>query len=285
MTWLQHVVVRRFVPELAAAVAGTALFLAFVDLRGWAVGVDWGVYGLPVPEVAVMVVPFVAAGSAVAAAGWRRGLRVTPPLVVLGFVAGTYYPPLQPDPSLVEPARELAFPVMVIGVLGTLLVGIEYGLRNRPVVGRFYTRRSLRAGLVAGTLPFVVFVASQLAIGKTLSHLVFSVVVGTFVRSPLFATVTALWFLPGVVLLFGVPVALLVHPRLVSPAVVVYGLVALALYLSSLSQASLGAGLVLIGVWFLPLGLGLLAGGGEAFVRRWYRRTRGGGKPTDAAEG
>jgi hypothetical protein len=173
---------------------------------------------------------------------------------------------------------------MFVGVLGSLLVGAEYALRHRPDVGRFYTRRSLQAGLVAGFLPFVLFVASQLLIGKTLSHLAFDVVVRTFLRSPLYATVTTLWFLPGITLLFGAPVALLVHPRLVSPALVVYGLVGLSVWLSFQNPGAVPVALLPVGVWPLPLGLGLLAGVGESFLRRRLRRSGGGGRG-DPVEG
>lgn len=256
----------RYLPELAAAVVAPVAFLAFVAVRGWGVGGSRGVYlGVAVPDVLVQVVPFVAGGALVAVRGWRHGLRTVPSLLALALVA----PTLQPAPSNAAPATTLAVPVGTVAVLGILLGGVEYALRKPVGVRQYYTRRSLLAGAAVGMLPVLAVLLPNL---------------DGLDGNPVLALLFAVWAGPGLFLLFGVPVALSVHPRLHSPAVVTYGFVGWSIV--QFVRAETPGWLFVVGGiwWFVPLAVGLLAGVGESLLRRRYERSRGHNVPMETGE-
>ena len=217
--------------------------------------------GPPVP----VWLPLAGLGVTVALA-LARGLRVAPLLAGVAVVA---LPPAPlfggpPPAPVVQFAADALFSFVCV-----LLAAIaEYAVRQPAVVGRVLPP-SVRPAAVAGGVLY-----TALAVGVR-----FALGLGWYTAGPLFLLIVTGWSLLGTVLL-GVTVAVaFARYRLVTPALVVLGVTAVAAYDAwqfAVSPAA-GAGptlLVLVFVgWFAPLAGALLVGAVEyrlraAFVAR-----------------
>jgi hypothetical protein len=263
--------VRRFLPELAAAVLGPVAFLAYTSVRGWEVGISWGTYvGVSLPDVLAQVVPFVAGGALVAVWGWRCGLLVVPVLLPFGMVTTTFQPAPVPPASVTT----LAVPLWIVVVLGVNLSFVEYALLDRGRIEEYYTRRSLLAGATAGMVP-VVYVLWTLSNAGV-----------DFSASPSVGTLgVAVWVGTGLFLLFGLPVSLLVHRRLFSPLIVTCSIFVWHVFQLFQGEGARWFPYLVALYWLLPLTVGLLAGAGESLLRRRYERSRDEDDPSNVTEG
>jgi len=151
----------------------------------------------------------------------------------------------------------------VVLLLGIVSVAIgQLAVTNRQAVQHWLTPRSRRLGAAAGTATFLLVVL--------LRNVVWGAPAWSLTG---FGGLLWLWSAVGLVLLGAVPAVLLVRLRLVTPAVVVVGLLAAATALTLSSPtpeyaAAAGSPLTYYAVgWFVPLALGLLAAGIEYRVR------------------
>jgi hypothetical protein len=260
--------VRRYLPEFAAAVVVPVVFLAYTAVRGWEVGSSWGMYfGASLPDVLVQVVPLVSIGALAAVWGWRCGLWVVPVLLPVGMVATTFQPAPVPPVSVTT----LAVPLGIVVVLGVPLSFVEYALQDRGRVEEYYTRKSLLAGATTGMVPVLYVLWTQSNAGVD------------FFASPSVGTLgLAVWVGTGLCLLFGLPVSLLVHPRLFSPLIVTYSIFVWHVFQLVQGEGARWFPYLVTLYWLIPLTVSLVAGAGESRLRQHYERFRGGGPPTRA---
>jgi hypothetical protein len=215
-------------------------------------------YRLDGPPVSVLL-PLAALGVTVALA-LARGLRAAP---LLAGVAVVVLPPAPlfggPPPA---PVVQFAADALFAFVCVLLAAIAEYAVRQPAVVGRVLPPSVRPAAAAGGVLYTALAVGVRFALG-----------LGWYTAGPLFLLIVTGWSLLGTVLL-GVTVAVaFARYRLVTPALVVFGVTAVAVYDAwqfAVSPAA-GAGPTLLALvfagWFAPLAGALLVGAVEYRLR------------------
>jgi hypothetical protein len=205
----------------------------------------------------VLVVALLGAGVAVA---WTGGLRTAAAAiaVVLGGGVVTY------APTGYKPVVSLNAGLTVLAVLGAVLAGVEFAVRNPHRTRRLATSRAVRLGGLAGVghLAVVFALRAWLGFSTAYGHTLGNAAIAVWIALGAFlvgTTVAALWVRHGVAL----------------PAVLVAGLLAWSVadtlpHVAALRSGSSTAGTLFtvyeLG-WIAVLAAALLVGGAEYVLK------------------